>query len=97
MSALALKLSSLLATLGVLAGSSAYVAGHVKNPSAPLQPAVADAVAAGPTATPTPLPSLVGTRRGNPPRATASPAPLLDLRPGVQATALPAITFTHVS
>ena len=45
---------------------------------------------------PMPIPSLVGTRRGNPPRPMATTSPLRVL-PGVQATALPAITFTHVS
>ena len=50
-----------------------------------------------PTLTPTPIPSLVGTRRGNPPRGTSSPAPRLTLQPGVQATDLPDVTFTHVS
>jgi hypothetical protein len=95
MSALALKLASLATTLGVLLGSYAYVVTHPKNAAAPLQPTVT--IAAESTASPTPLPSLIGTRRGNPPRATQSPAPLLDLRPGVRATSLPAVTFTHVS
>jgi hypothetical protein len=95
-SALALKLASLITTLGVLAGSYAYVLTHVKNPNAPLQPAVAEKTATM-TPSPTSIPSLVGTRRGIPARPSSSPAPLLDLRPGVQATALPAVTFTHVS
>jgi len=94
-----LKVGSLLTTVLVLAGSYGYAAAHIKNPDAPLQPPVADkpAATAAPAATSTPLPSLVGIRRGNPPRSTAAPAPLLNLTPGVQATALPAITFTHVS
>jgi hypothetical protein len=98
MSEWALKIGSIVTTLLVLLGSYGYAATHVKNPNAPLQPAVEktpEATAAAPT--PTPLPSLVGTRRGNPPRAASSPAPRLTLQPGVQATDLPEVTFTHVS
>ena len=99
MSALALKLGSLITTLLVLAGSYAYTTAHAKNVAAPLQPPVAAETPGGPrgTAYPSPLPSLVGTRRGNPPRPTSSPAPLINLLPGVHATALPQVTFTHVS
>jgi hypothetical protein len=97
MSYLTLKLGSIVATLLVLVGSYAYASTHVKNPNAPLQPPVEKSpeptVALPP---PTPIPSLVGTRRGNPPRP-ASPAPRLTLQPGVQATELPEVTFTHVS
>jgi hypothetical protein len=92
-----LKLGSLVTTLLVLAGSFGYARTHVKNPNAPLQPPVADKPATTEAfVTPTPIPSLVGTRRGNPSRPTATTAPLRVL-PGVQATVLPAITFTHVS
>jgi hypothetical protein len=98
MSEWALKIGSLVTTVLVLAGSYGYAATHVKNPSAPLQPAVEKSPDAMVTAaTPTPIPSLVGTRRGNPPRAASSPAPRLTLQPGVQATDLPEVTFTHVS
>jgi hypothetical protein len=99
----ALKLGSAVTTLAVMFSSYAYASTHVKNPSAPLQPPVELSPAAVKSATPmaaltpTPIPSLVGTRRGNPPRGTSSPAPRLTLQPGVQATELPAITFTHVS
>ena len=96
MPAWALKLGSVCVTLLVLASSYGYARTHVKNPSAPLQPPVADSPSATPSAAPTPIPSLVGTRRGNPPRPSATAAPL-NLAPGVQVTALPAITFTHVS
>jgi hypothetical protein len=96
-----LKLGSAVTTLVVMFGSYAYASTHVKNPNAPLQPPVeSSAAAVKPAAaapTPTPIPSLVGTRRGNPPRATSSPAPRLSLQPGVQATELPNVTFTHVS
>ena len=84
MPAWALKLGSLLTTLMVLTGAFGYARTHIKNPDAP-------------AASPTPLPSLVGTRRGNPPRPSTSPAPLLSLQPAVQATTLPQVTFTHVS
>jgi len=100
MSEWALKVGSVVTTLLVLFGSYAYASTHVKNASAPLQPPVdkSPAAAASPAPpTPTPIPSLVGTRRGNPPRATSSPAPRLTLQPGVQATELPEVTFTHVS
>ncbi len=94
----ALKLGSVVTTLLVLAGGYGYASTHVKNPNAPLQPPVENAPeAAVSTPTPTPIPSLVGTRRGNPPRATSSAAPRLTLQPGVQATDLPEVTFTHTS
>jgi hypothetical protein len=95
----ALKLGSAVTTLAVMFSGYAYASTHVKNPNAPLQPPVETSVAAVKPAAPTPtaIPSLVGTRRGNPPRATSSPAPRLTLQPGVQATELPEVTFTHVS
>ena len=94
-----LKLGSAVTTLVVMFGSYAYASTHVKNPYAPLQPPVeTSAAVVKPAApTPSPIPSLVGTRRGNPPRGSASPAPRLTLQPGVQATNLPEVTFTHVS
>ena len=97
MSALTLKIGSVVTTLLVLVGSYGYARTHVKNAAAPLQPPVAVTATKAPAPTVTPIPSLVGTRRGNPPRPTASPAPLLNLLPGVHATSLPAVTFTHVS
>jgi hypothetical protein len=98
MSELALKVGSIVTTLLVLLGSYGYASTHVKNPNAPLQPAVEKSPEPTPAApTPTPIPSLVGTRRGNPPRATSSAAPRLTLQPGVQATDLPEVTFTHTS
>ena len=98
-----LKLGSAVTTLVVLFSSYAYASTHTKNPNAPLQPAVEksvaekSAVATPAPPTPTPIPSLVGSRRGNPPRGTSSPAPRLTLQPGVQATEVPGVTFTHVS
>jgi hypothetical protein len=93
-----LKLGSAVTTLVVMFGSYAYASTHVKNPNAPLQPPVETSPAAvKPAPTPTPIPSLVGTRRGNPPRGTSTPAPRLTLQPGVQAADLPEVTFTHTS
>jgi hypothetical protein len=94
-----LKLVSLVATLAVLAGSYAYAVAHPWNPAAPLRPPLADASPRreSSASSPEPIPALVGTRRGNPPRSASSPLPLLNLQPGVQATSLPEITFTHVS
>ena len=98
MSEWALKVGSIVTTLLVLVGSYGYASTNVKNPNAPLQPPVEKSPDATPaTPTPTPIPSLVGTRRGNPPRGTSLPAPRLTLQPGVQATDLPEVTFTHVS
>jgi hypothetical protein len=94
-----LKLGSAVTTLVVMFGSFAYASTHAKNPNAPLQPPVETSPAAVKPAspTPTPIPSLVGTRRGNPPRTTSAPVPRLTLQPGVQATDLPEVTFTHTS
>ena len=95
----ALKVGSAVTTLLVLVAGYAYASTNVKNPNAPLQPPVESSPAAAKPAapTPTPIPSLVGTRRGNPPRGTSSPAPRLTLQPGVQAADLPEVTFTHTS
>jgi hypothetical protein len=95
----ALKIGSAVTTLLVLVAGYGYASTNVKNPNAPLQPPVETSPAAVKPASPspTPIPSLVGTRRGNPPRGTSSPAPRLTLQPGVQATDLPEVTFTHTS
>ena len=95
----ALKVGSAVTTLLVLVAGYAYASTNVKNPNAPLQPPVEKLLggSAPQPPSPTPIPSLVGTRRGNPPRPTSSPAPRLTLQPGVQATDLPDVTFTHVS
>ena len=61
--------------------STAYVVAHPKNPVAPLQPPVASEAARA-----TPKPAAT-------PRAT----PRITLQPGVRATELPRITYTHVS
>ena len=95
----ALKLGSLCITLLVVAGSYDYAKLHLKNAAAPLQPPVEGGSApVTPPAgvSPTPLPPLVGVR-GNRTRPPSTPAPFLNLQPGVQATTLPAVTLTHVS
>ena len=103
MPAWGLKLGAFLATALSLVGSTDYVTHHLKNVAAPLHPPVeggAVAVAPAPSVTPvpngTPLPTLIPARRGQT-RPTSSPGPLITLQPGVRATALPAITLTHVS
>jgi hypothetical protein len=97
MSEWALKVGSIVTTVLVLIGGYAYASTHVKNPDAPLQPPVdASQQASQATPTPTPIPSLVRTGRGSP-RTSSSPAPRLTLQPGVQATVLPEVTFTHTS
>jgi hypothetical protein len=64
-------------------GSGAFVISHPKNAAAPLQP---------PTAVRAATPSA-------PARASAKPTPTprITLQPGVRATELPGITYTHVS
>ena len=87
--ALALRTGAVLVAAATLVGSGAYVTAHPKNDAAPLQPPAATQLAVRPPA----------------PSATASPArsalatlpPRIAVAPGVQATQLPGITFTHVS
>jgi hypothetical protein len=70
-------------------GSGGYVVAHPKNDAAPLQPPAETQLALRtrvPSATASPAPSI---------RATL--APRITLAPGVRTTALPDITFTHVS
>jgi hypothetical protein len=70
-------------------GSGGYVVAHPKNDAAPLQPPAETQLA---LRTSVPSPSPVPTRTG---RATA--VPRITAAPGVQATQLPGITYTHVS
>jgi hypothetical protein len=84
-----LRAGAALFAAAAFAGSGSYVVAHPKNDGAPLQPPAATQLAVR-----TPIPS-----------ATASPArsaratlpPRITLAPGVQATLLPGITYTHVS
>jgi hypothetical protein len=70
-------------------GSGSYVVAHPKNDAAPLQPPAESALALR-TSPPSTTPAPRGTGRGTPP-------PRITAVPGVQATQLPGITFTHVS
>ena len=82
-----LRLGAALFAAAAFVGSGSYVVAHPKNDAAPLQPPAESQVAvrsAAPSATP--------TRTG---RATAPPR--ITAAPGVQATQLPGITYTHVS
>jgi hypothetical protein len=70
-------------------GSGSYVVAHPKNDAGPLQPPAETQLALRtpvPSATPAPV------RSGR-----ATPPPRITLAPGVKSTALPGITFTHVS
>jgi hypothetical protein len=70
-------------------GSGSYVLAHPKNDAAPLQPPAEAQLAvrtSAPSATPAPTQSS---------RATS--APRITTAPGVRTTALPNVTFTHVS
>lgn len=73
-----------LVTTAAFAGSGAFVLAHPKNEAAPLQPPTASVVA---KASPGPSGKTAA------PRAT----PRITLQPGVRATDLPGITYTHVS
>ena len=69
-------------------GSGAYVVAHPKNDAAPLQPPTASVAAKA-----SPAPSAAPSGKTAAPSAT----PRITLQPGVRATELPAITYTHVS
>ena len=69
-------------------GSGTYVLAHPKNDAAPLQPPTASAVAKA-----SPAPSAAQSGKSAAPKAT----PRISLQPGVRATELPGITYTHVS
>lgn len=81
-----------LVALAAFVGSGAYVVAHPKNAAAPLQPPAASEVAQA-TARPAPTPTARGSAR----RGTATPPAKITLQPGVRATELPGIAFTHVS
>jgi hypothetical protein len=65
-------------------GSGAFVLAHPKSEAAPLQPPVASSVAKASSAPAGKTPA---------PKAT----PRITLQPGVRATDLPGVTYTHVS
>ena len=70
-------------------GSGTYVLAHPKNDAAPLQPPAASAIVEKAS----PAPSAAPSGKTATPRATAR----ITLQPGVRATDLPGITYTHVS
>lgn len=76
-------LASLVATAAFV-GSGAFVLAHPKSDAAPLQPPVASAAAKA-----SPAPAGKSQAPGATPRIT--------LQPGVRATELPRIAYTHVS
>jgi hypothetical protein len=80
--------AALFATVAFV-GSGSYVVAHPKNDGAPLQPP-AEAQLAVRTSAPSATPAPTRTGRGTPP-------PRITTAPGVQATQLPGITYTHVS
>ena len=84
-----LRAGAALFATAAFVGSGGYVVAHPKNDAAPLQPPAESQVALrtpAPSATPAP------TRTGR-----STPPPRITVAPGVQATQLPGITYTHVS
>ena len=92
MNALFLRAAAALVAAASFIGADAYVVGHPKNAAAPLQPPAQDDLALRQA---TPAPSPTPTGKTATPRGTA--APRITLQPGVRTTALPGITYTHVS
>ena len=84
--AFALRAGATLLAAGAFVGANGYVLQHPKNPAAPLQP---------PTVIEAPSPSQPTTSPRVTPRGTL--APRITLQPGVRATELPGITYTHLS
>jgi hypothetical protein len=80
--------AALLATAAFV-GSGGYVVAHPKNDAAPLQPPAESQVA---LRTPAPSATAAPTRTGR-----GTPPPRITVAPGVQATQLPGISYTHVS
>jgi hypothetical protein len=78
----AARLLALFVTAATFIGSTAFVLAHPKNDAAPLQPPTATSAVANSSAKPV---------------ATPAAAPRITLQPGVRATELPGITYTHVS
>ncbi len=84
-----LRAGAALFATAAFVGSGGYVIAHPKNDAAPLQPPAQSQVALR-TPTPSATPTPTRTSRGTPP-------PRITAAPGVRTTALPEITFTHVS
>ncbi len=84
-----LRAGAALFATAAFVGSGGYVLAHPKNDAAPLQPPAETELALR-TPVPSATPSPTGVRRTTPP-------PRITAAPGVQATQLPGITYTHVS
>jgi len=80
--------AALFATVAFV-GSGGYVVAHPKNDAAPLQPPAGSQLA---LRTPAPSATAAPTRTGR-----GTPPPRITTAPGVLATQLPGITYTHVS
>lgn len=78
-------------TLGTFAGTSAFAAGHLYNPSAPLQPAAPAAVAGGAGTT---LAGGGDDDRDERPAATAAPTATPSLRSRTRTTITPNVGTT---
>ncbi len=87
--AIVLRAGAALVALAAFVGSGSYVLAHPKNPAAPLQPPATEPLAVR-SAAPSPTP-------GSSAKATPTRTPRITLAPGVRATELPRITYTHVS
>ena len=85
--AFVLRAGAALVAFATFVGSDAFVLAHPKNANAPLQPPAADDVSVRPPS-PSPRPTSSGR---------STPSPRITLQPGVRATALPGVTYTHVS
>lgn len=95
MNAFVLRAFAALVAAATFVGANAYVLGHPKNPAAPLQPPASDDLTlVQPTASAKPTPSTSGKPTATP---RSTPTPRITLQPGVRTTALPGITYTHVS
>ena len=77
-------------------GAGRFVLEHPKNADAPLQPPAAEDVAVR-SAAPTSSATVAPTARPRASQPRGTPPPQITLQPGVRATALPGITYTHVS
>ena len=82
-----LRAGAAVVALATFVGADAFVLAHPKNANAPLQPPSADDVSV--RSSPSPSARPTSTR--------STPAPRITLQPGVRATSLPGVTYTHVS
>ena len=84
-----LRAGAAMFAVATFVGSASYVVAHPKNDSAPLQPPANAQLTLR-----TPVPSVTASPASS---ARATLSPRITLAPGVRATVLPGITFTHVS